>query len=423
MHQIKNTYSGTITVIPEEDKVIKFFCRPKLYARERDWLYKLEEFDRVPKIISIKPMEITMEYCGEQVSEENLPKDWREQAKEILDGLKKYGCSHNDIKPSELMVKDGKVYLIDFGWATTIGEEIPDNFPTALGADYRKSTEEINDEYSLMKSLSQFHKVSLPRVLIATSIANVKAYCIEPWLEMLDEFTYPNFDVYLVDNTADNGEYARALRRKFVGKFHFNLEIDWFYEDKPINDVMATCMEIVRKKVLDEEYDYLFSLEQDVFPPTNGIIEKLMVHDKQIINGMYRIGFGEKRFPLLHVVERITMIDGVEDTRVRQLGWNELHEYIDGTLRPIHGCGIGCSLIKKEVLDVFKFRVDNSREKGNFGIHADSFWYMDLWNKGITVWVDTSVMCNHRNSNWKTVFEMRGEQDKWKEIIKKGIAG
>lgn len=265
--------------------------------------------------------------------------------------------------------------------------------------------------------------MEIPKVLLATSIADVKAYCIEEWLERINRFTYPNFEVYLVDNTADGGDYTRILRRKFGNKFKYKLTIDWYYEDRPLNEVMANCMNIIRDKVLNEDYDYLFSLEQDIFPPRNDIIETLMLHKKLIVNGMYPIGFKEKRFPILQCVEKLEFADGSFETMIRQLTWDEIYNFVDGGVKPVHGCGIGCALIKKGLLRDYKFRVDNNEESQNSGIHADSFFYMDLWNSGVTNYVDTSIMCEHKNSNWKSIFELRGEQKQWEKITKRGITG
>ena len=57
-----------------------------------------------------------MEYAGTPINKANAPKDWKEQLTKILADLVKEGINHNDIKHTEVLVKDGKIYLIDFGW-------------------------------------------------------------------------------------------------------------------------------------------------------------------------------------------------------------------------------------------------------------------------------------------------------------------
>ena len=57
---------------------------------------------------------IYMTLCGNKLSHDNIPKDWKEQLKEILDILKKNNISHNSTSINNTCVKDGIMYFIDF---------------------------------------------------------------------------------------------------------------------------------------------------------------------------------------------------------------------------------------------------------------------------------------------------------------------
>ena len=61
-----------------------------------------------------------MEYAGEYLTKQNMPKNYEEQIKNIIVVLNQYRCSHNDIKPSELLILDGRIKLIDFGLAKRV---------------------------------------------------------------------------------------------------------------------------------------------------------------------------------------------------------------------------------------------------------------------------------------------------------------
>jgi len=156
MYKITNTYSGEVEIY--RDKVIKRYDYEHIYLRERHWLEQLKEFDRTPTIISTKDNEITMTYCGERITKDNLPEDWREQANYIISKLKEFNCAHNDIKPEEILVKDNKLYLVDFGWALEIGEEIPPYFPKGIGNEFSKGIHIFDDNYSIFKSIESLYK-------------------------------------------------------------------------------------------------------------------------------------------------------------------------------------------------------------------------------------------------------------------------
>ena len=52
----------------------------------------------------------------------NLPSDWEAQRDNIISVLEKNNCRHNDIKPDEIIVYDGKIKLVDFAWANELNK-------------------------------------------------------------------------------------------------------------------------------------------------------------------------------------------------------------------------------------------------------------------------------------------------------------
>jgi len=95
----------------------------KLSANELFWLKKLSQFSWSPKLIEEGERHIIMTYVGEPVTITTLPSDWKEQMEVILSDLASVSCFHNDIKNAELLVKDGKLHLIDYHHASSTREE------------------------------------------------------------------------------------------------------------------------------------------------------------------------------------------------------------------------------------------------------------------------------------------------------------
>ena len=125
------------------------------FHNEIYWLDRLQHTDICPKLISYDDSLLTIEmsYVGTSLTRNNLPSDWKQQCDRILDQLYDHDCSHNDIKPDDILVSDDKLYLVDFGWASNIGTPIPDNWPSMIGGDFRYSTKQFNDKYSLIESI------------------------------------------------------------------------------------------------------------------------------------------------------------------------------------------------------------------------------------------------------------------------------
>jgi len=86
--------------------------------RELHILDILSKFDWSPKVISNTDTSITMTNVGERINKYNIPFDAVTQMTNILKDLKSVNVEHNDIKDEEILVKDGKLHLCDYGWAS-----------------------------------------------------------------------------------------------------------------------------------------------------------------------------------------------------------------------------------------------------------------------------------------------------------------
>jgi hypothetical protein len=242
--------------------------------------------------------------------------------------------------------------------------------------------------------------MSHPKVLLACPINIVKNYCLPDWLNLVKNLTYPNYDIYLVDNS-NNHEYHSQLRHTH------NVKIDYINpgQSKEVRDLMAESMEKIRKRVLSHNYDYFFSLECDIFPPAE-IIELLMAHDKDVVGCSYFSEHGHNtRMQLL----------GNKEVSINKFmsyyqAWENVMRFYDGQLKPAFANGIGCILIKRQVLEQITFRV----AQYDIG-YPDSFFHNDLFMLGIENWVDTSIIPKHWNSRWATI----PNDVKHKEMIQK----
>ena len=120
------------TVIrPEWDKVVKKYTPDGLVYKENDsrCLRRLEKYPQFPYILDEGDDYIIMEWMG------NRAKKFH-GLMEIVEILKQENIVHRDINPNNLLMKDGMLRLVDFGWAIVDGEEITPTPPQGLGRGY-----------------------------------------------------------------------------------------------------------------------------------------------------------------------------------------------------------------------------------------------------------------------------------------------
>ena len=124
-----------------------------VYENEKKWLLNLQNSSVFPQLLYFNDnlrMIVTIDE-GELLTKRNIPYDYNNQGNNLIKELKRNNCRHNDIKPTELVIKEGKIKLIDFGWAHEYDKENPESWPECLGDKYKCSP--YNDKCSLKKTL------------------------------------------------------------------------------------------------------------------------------------------------------------------------------------------------------------------------------------------------------------------------------
>lgn len=243
--------------------------------------------------------------------------------------------------------------------------------------------------------------MSNPKVLVATTIYEGKDYIFKEFYENIKKLEYDNYDILIVDNSRTKKYYSK-LKRMGVTVVHVN---------RGANSRIAHAKSLnkIREVFLKGDYDYWLSVESDLLPPVD-IIQRLMKHDKPAVGCMYNIGYeyskSEPPRPCLFVTEPIpgeVNAAGNQMLRTRNLSPEEAFPLFGSGVMPIHGCGIGTCLIKKEILEQFEFKYELNAPKV---MHSDVLFYMDLHNAGIQNYVDTDIMIPHHNSDWNKVADI-----------------
>ena len=90
-----------------------------IFNKEVEYLKILSGLPHFPKLVFIdyKNCAIYTEYAGVIIINDVVPIDWKKQLKEIIKTLNEKGIYQNDFYINNLLVYNGNLTLIDFGWA------------------------------------------------------------------------------------------------------------------------------------------------------------------------------------------------------------------------------------------------------------------------------------------------------------------
>lgn len=221
------------------------------------------------------------------------------------------------------------------------------------------------------------------KILVGTPTSDKKNYCYDDFISNVKSFSYPHYDTLIVDNSESRKNHKRIMKDG-IKSIHVKPN------NRKIHRVLAESHEEIRKYALRNDYDYLLHLESDIFPPID-VIQRLLIHNLPIASAMYPIEFGSDSHLMAQEMETFGEL---RETRNLKNGQDLI--FINGKLKPIFHCGLGCVLIHKSVLKDITFRWEEGAT-----IHPDGFFAFDTNALGITKYIDTSILCEHRNIEWK----------------------
>jgi len=229
-----------------------------------------------------------------------------------------------------------------------------------------------------------------PKVLVFTPIYKAKDYCLDEFLENCKKITYKNYEHIIIDNS-DTKQYYYELQSRLEGT-----GIKVFHTERGNNsrEALARAQNVARKYFLEGDYKFLLSLESDIFPPID-FIQKLILHLRPVVTGFYEIGSQTVRLPCITIKEYHKNL-GAFGTRL--LRKDEYKDYTNVGLKEVAAGGMGICLMERWVVELFPFYYDP-----RFTGHSDVYFFNDCLNHSIPVYVDTDIVCDHKNSDWANV--------------------
>lgn len=233
----------------------------------------------------------------------------------------------------------------------------------------------------------------LPKVLIFTPTYAGKDYCLIEFLESAKRLTYKNKEHIIIDNTNDGGVYFKRLQEVCEP---YGIKVYHVERGSNSREALARAQNLARKLFLEGDYNYMFSLESDIFPKPS-ILDRLVAHGLDVVTGLYMIG-DKATFtarPCI-TVSRKNPKTGTYGTRL--LEPEEFMEFINKGPKEVMAGGMGCCLMHRNVLEKVRFTYIPGLMK-----HSDVYFFNDARKAGYPVVVDTNLVCDHQNSDWTKV--------------------
>lgn len=232
------------------------------------------------------------------------------------------------------------------------------------------------------------------KVLLAAPTSDKKRYCQTEWLKHIKQFTGADYDILIVDNseTLDNVREIHAFGG-IIAKHYKPDERGLIY-------TINGCMNYIRDYFLKNNYTHLFILESDQFPPKD-TIQRLLSHNLPVVCHSF---FHYTDVNLM--VFDIQKILGVQVSCRMPLMQSYL--FCDGTVKKATGTGLGCVLICRDVVERVPFRIPPKESKlYKNGAFPDHYFHIDLIEKNISCFCDTSRISRHYNNSerWQKIFD------------------
>ena len=223
-----------------------------------------------------------------------------------------------------------------------------------------------------------------PKVLIGCPTYFGKEYSLKQYKKAVDEIDYNNFEVVLIDNSdskIDNGKYFEKIK-------NIGLSVIKSKTFRGKRDTIVFSRNLLRAKVLEENFDYFLSLEQDVIPPPD-VIKKLLSSGKEIVGGVVFYYNWNEDFTKSVPSPLLWDFDPA-DRNSEYMYYVAPEELKKSQVKEIKACSLSCLLIHRSVLERVRFRIDQCVDGFD-----DVFFCIDARKAGFKIYVDTDVKCDH----------------------------
>ncbi len=181
-----------------------------------------------------------------------------------------------------------------------------------------------------------------------------------------------------------------------IHQFEWDEPLTWVqWRDNPSQDGRSNIVEAynaARNILLRGMWDAMLTIEHDIIPPKT-TIKKLVATGADLAYGLYCYRWPGHTWNAFAEGKHLSL-----DRDIARRVW--------GTVTTVTGYGLGCTLIRRHVLEALSFRIESDDS-----LHCDSHFCNDARECGFTQACDLSVRCGHVVNDYRIVWpdiEQRG---------------
>jgi glycosyltransferase involved in cell wall biosynthesis len=238
------------------------------------------------------------------------------------------------------------------------------------------------------------------KVLVSCPTFSGMEYCLSEFIDRIKKLSYSNYEILIVDNSLDDLYFNKILAKGIKSIWDNIPEKDKFLR-------LIHSRNFILDYALENNFDYILMMDQDVIPPTD-IIDRLLSSNKDIISGVYLNYFTSSNqtkvlpvawMPITYLEFEEMKAKGItfpKETKFEDLSRHITEEELNSNkiLKVLHPSA-GCMLLSKKAFSNIRYDLTILGKEHKNNMSDDFIFRKNAEKLGFEIFLDTSVKCNH----------------------------
>lgn len=222
------------------------------------------------------------------------------------------------------------------------------------------------------------------RILLASPTYDEKDYCMYSWVKQIEKNFSSLTDILIVDTSKNDDFFQDICSIAEVSEV-----VKSTYHENPYKN-LENARKLIQTKLIEGDYDYLFSVESDIFPE-QFVLKTLLDSGKKIIGVPYILCYSTD--PETNLKTGYIFSTSTKDKFLSVGGKNTgSFQHTDKTIDfnnssdLVYHVGMGCTLIDAKIYKDVEIKSDSENKRFD-----DSLFFEDLNASGVDVYSNNTL--------------------------------